>query len=189
MQKGNMTLLDNYQEKVAPDLLKEYALKSSMSAPRVKKVVINMGIGAHKESKEEQEKALLELTKITGQKPSLRRSKVSVAGFSMRRGQNVGLTVTLRGKRMYDFLEKLITIVLPRVRDFRGIKRTAFDNSGNYTLGITEHSIFPEVDLAKTNKIYGFEITIVTNCDKERALRLLESLGMPFAKEESGKNK
>ena len=186
MQENNlMTLLQTYQEKVAPNLLKEYGLKSSMAAPRVKKVVVNMGIGAHKESKEEQEKALSELTKIAGQRPSFRRSKVSVAGFSMRRGQNVGLTATLRGKRMYDFLEKLFNIVLPRVRDFRGVKRTAFDNSGNYTLGIPEHSIFPEVDLAKTNKTYGFEITIVTNCDKEKSLRLLESLGMPFVKEEN----
>lgn len=184
-----MTLLQNYQEKIAPDLMQAFGLKSSMAAPRIKKIVINMGIGAHKESKEEQEKALLELSKITGQKPSFRRSRVSVAGFTMRRGQNVGLVATLRGKRMYDFLEKLITIVLPRVRDFRGVKRTAFDRAGNYTLGISEHSIFPEVDLAKINKTYGFEITIVTNCSKDQSLKLLESLGMPFVKEEHGENK
>jgi large subunit ribosomal protein L5 len=180
-----MVLLQNYQEKIAPALREEYGLKSPMATPKVKKVVVNMGIGALKESKEEQEKALTELAKITGQKPAVRRSKLSVAGFSVRRGQPVGLAVTLRGKRMYDFLEKLFAIVLPRVRDFRGVPRKSFDTSGNYTLGIPEHTIFPEVDLAKVSKLYGFEITIVTNCNKEQSLRLLEQMGMPFVKEEN----
>lgn len=179
-----MPLMQNYQEKIAPSLKEEYGLKSPMATPRVLKVVVNMGIGAHKESKEGIDIALVELAKITGQKPSVRRAKLSVAGFSMRRGQPVGLAVTLRGKRMYDFLEKLFTIVLPRVRDFRGVPRKSFDNSGNYTLGIPEHTIFPEVDLAKVSKLYGFEITIVTNCKKEQSLRLLEQMGMPFVKEE-----
>lgn len=179
-----MPLMQNYQEKIAPSLKEEYGLKSPMATPRVLKVVVNMGIGAHKESKEGIDMALVELAKITGQKPSVRRAKLSVAGFSMRRGQPVGLAVTLRGKRMYDFLEKLFTIVLPRVRDFRGVPRKSFDNSGNYTLGIPEHTIFPEVDLAKVSKLYGFEITIVTNCKKEQSLRLLEQMGMPFVKEE-----
>lgn len=180
-----MPLLQTYQEKIAPALYKEYGLKSSMATPRVLKVVVNMGIGAHKESKEGIDMAQSELATITGQKPSVRRSKTSVAGFTMRRGQPVGLAVTLRGKRMYDFLEKLFTIVLPRVRDFRGVPRKSFDNSGNYTLGIPEHTIFPEVNLAKVSKLYGFEITIVTNCKKEQSLRLLEQMGMPFAKEEN----
>lgn len=156
-----------------------------MATPRIKKVVVNMGIGSIKESKEEQEKAIAELARITGQKPSVRRAKLSVAGFSMRRGQPVGLTVTLRGKRMYDFLEKLFTIVLPRVRDFRGVPRKSFDASGNYTLGVPEHTIFPEVDLAKVTKLYGFEITIVTSSPSDQSMRLLEEMGMPFVKEEN----
>ena len=179
-----MSLIQNYQEKIAPSLKEEYGLKSLMATPKIKKVVVNMGIGAMKESKEEQEKAIIELGKITGQKPSVRRAKLSVAGFSMRRGQPVGLTVTLRGKRMYEFLEKLFTIVLPRVRDFRGVPRKSFDASGNYTLGVPEHTIFPEVDLAKVTKLYGFEITIVTNSNKEQSMKLLEQMGMPFVKED-----
>jgi len=180
-----MSLILNYNENISKKLVQEFDLKNSMAAPKVKKVVVNMGIGALRDNKDEQEKISQELGQIVGQKPSFRKTTQSIAGFGTRRGQIVGVAATLRGKRMYDFLEKLFNIVLPRVRDFRGVKRTAFDNSGNYTLGIPEHSIFPEVDLAKTNKTYGFEITIVTNCDKEKSLRLLESLGMPFVKEEN----
>lgn len=177
-----MSLMQTYQEKIAPILRNEYSLKSSMATPKIKKVVVNMGIGNIKENQEDQQKAIAELAKITGQKPSVRRARLSVAGFTVRRGQPVGLTVTLRGKRMYDFLEKLFTIVLPRVRDFRGVPVKSFDASGNYTLGIVEHTIFPEVDLAKVTKLYGFEITIVTSSDKTQSMKLLAEMGMPFAK-------
>lgn len=177
------TMVTDYSEKVVPKLIREFGLKSSMAAPKVEKVVINMGIGDAKESKEEQGRATAELAKIAGQKPSLRQARKDVAGFGIRRGQTVGIAVTLRGVRMYDFLQKLFNIVFPRIRDFRGVLAKSFDHSGNYTLGIAEHTVFPEIDLGKVGKSRGLEITIVTNTrDSQKARRLLEELGMPFEK-------
>ncbi|MBI4032942.1 MAG: 50S ribosomal protein L5 [Candidatus Blackburnbacteria bacterium] len=173
-----------YQKKIVPKLAQELGLKSPMAAPKVIKVVINMGIGNILDSKEEQERVSGDLARITGQKPSLRPARRSVASFGIRRGQHVGLSATLRGRRMYDFLEKLFNIVLPRLRDFKGLPKKSFDHSGNYTLGIAEHTVFPEIDLGKVGKVRGLEITIVTNTrNKEHAARLLEELGMPLEKE------
>ena len=179
-----MPLMQSYNEEIAKKLIQEFDLKNQMAAPKVKKVVLNMGIGALRDNRDEQEKLAQELGLIAGQKPSLRKAKQSIAGFGTRRGQVVGAAATLRGKRMYDFLEKLFNIVLPRIRDFRGVSRTSFDGAGNYTLGLTEHSVFPEIDLGKVNRTHGLEIVIVMNTyDSKKSIRLLEELGMPFQKE------
>lgn len=179
-----MALSTKYQENIIPKLAQEFGLKNPYSVPKVTKVVLNMGIGNILDSKEEQERVSIDLAKIAGQKPSKRSAHRSVASFGIRRGQHVGLSVTLRGRRMYDFLEKLFNIVLPRLRDFKGVAKKSFDTSGNYTLGIAEHTVFPEVDLGKVGKVRGLEVTLVTNTrNKEHAMRLLEELGMPFEKE------
>lgn len=181
-------MLENYKKVIVPKLKEEFRLGSGMAVPRITKVVVNTGIGDAKDSKEEQERITRDLGAITGQKPSLRKTTKSISGFGTRRGQIVGASVTLRGKRMYDFLERLFNIVLPRLRDFKGVPRSALDNSGNYTLGVSEHTVFPEIDLAKVGKVRGLEITIVTNTrDKEKSARLLEELGMPFEKEDKSK--
>lgn len=179
-----MALMQNYNENIAKKLVSEFDLKNQMAAPKIRKVVVNMGIGAIKESRDEQEKIAQELGQIVGQKPSLRKSRQSIAGFGTRRGQVVGVAATLRGKRMYDFLEKLFNVVLPRIRDFRGVSRESFDQAGNYSLGMAEHTVFPEIDLGKVNRTHGLEIVIVMNTyDPKKSLRLLEELGMPFQKE------
>lgn len=181
-----MTLLTKYRENIIPKLAQEFGLKNPYSIPRVTKVVLNMGIGNILDSREEQERVSIDLSKITGQKPSFRQAHRSVASFGIRRGQHVGLSATLRGRRMYDFLEKLFNIVLPRLRDFKGVAKKSFDTSGNYTLGIAEHTVFPEIDLGKVGKVRGLEITIVTNTRNiEHAARLLEELGMPLEKDDS----
>lgn len=177
-------LLENYRTKTVPKLKEEFGLDNPMAVPKVVKVVVNTGIGDAKDNKEEQERVVRDLASITGQKPMVRKAKKSVSGFGTRRGQPVGVAATLRGKRMYDFLERLFRIVLPRLRDFKGVSRRAFDNSGNYTLGIAEHTVFPEIDIGKVGKVRGLEITIVTNThDKKKSMRLFEELGMPFEKE------
>lgn len=181
-------LLENYRTKTVPRLKEEFGLDNPMAVPKVVKVVVNTGIGDAKDNKEEQERVVRDLASITGQKPMVRKAKKSVSGFGTRRGQPVGVAVTLRGKRMYDFLERLFRIVLPRLRDFKGVSRRAFDNSGNYTLGIAEHTVFPEIDIGKVGKVRGLEITIVTNThDKKKSMRLFEELGMPFEKEDKRK--
>lgn len=184
-KKAKMTqIFEKYQKKVAPKIMQEFGIANSMATPKIEKIVVNMGIGEIKENKEEQEKAAVELGNIVGQKPALRRAKKSIAGFNTREGQPVGLAATLRGKRMYAFLDKLLNVVLPRLRDFRGVKRTSFDQRGNYTLGITEHTVFPEIDLGKITRVRGLEITIVINTkDPKISEKLLEELGMPFVKE------
>ena len=176
-------LMSKYRDKIVPLILREFKLGNVYEAPKVEKVVVNMGIGSFRGNKEEVEMARQEVAMITGQMPSFRRARVSVAGFGVRRGENVGLSTTLRGRRMYDFLDKLFKVVLPRIRDFRGLSRKSFDKGGNYTLGISEHTVFPEVDLGKVTKVRGLEISIVTNAKiKKRAQRLLEELGMRFKK-------
>lgn len=178
-----MSLVGLYKDKVQQELVRDFGIKNKMAAPRLEKVVVNVGIGLAKDNKAEQDVIVDELAKITGQKPSVRKSTKSIAGFVIRAGQPVGVAVTLRGGRMYNFLEKLFNIVLPRLRDFRGVSRKSFDQNGNYTLGMAENTVFPEIDLGKINKIHGLEITIVTNTnDKEKAMKLLEKLGMPFEK-------
>lgn len=178
-----VNLLESYQKDVVPALAGEFGLSNPMAVPRVEKVVVNMGIGDAKESREEQERAAAELASITGQKPKVARARKSVAGFALRQGQVVGLVVTIRGRRMYDFLQKLFNIVLPRLRDFRGLSPGAFDKRGNYTIGVVEHTVFPEIDLGRVSRVRGLEVTIVTNAsDQQKSMRLLEKLGMPFEK-------
>ena len=171
-------LRQKYITAIRPELLKEFGLSSIMAVPGVTKVVINSGVGYTLKSKDLLEKAKKDLATLTGQQPAVRKARISVAGFGIRAGMTVGLQVTLRGGSAYNFLEKLFNIVLPRLRDFRGIKNKGFDTNGNYTLGIGEHTVFPEIDLSKVDKPFGMEITIVTSkADREMAMRLLELLG------------
>lgn len=175
-------LKEKYEKETRKILSEEFDIKNVHALPRVVKVVVNTGTGDALKNKELMEQAKKDLATITGQKPSVREAKVSVASFGIRRGMPVGLKVTLRGNRMYDFLDRFFSIVLPRFRDFRGVSRSSFDKDGNYTIGITEQSVFPEVDMARTQP-RGLEITIVTNIDKvDQSRRLLELLGMPFEK-------
>lgn len=179
-------LKKKYEEELSAELLKKFNIKNKMAAPRIEKVVINTGIGDIMSDKGKIEKAKEELAAITGQTPSVRKAKVSVASFGIRAGNPVGLAVTLRGEKMYSFLNKLFSIVMPRLRDFRGLPEDSFDKFGNYTIGITEHTVFPELDLGNSTP-RGIEITIVTSTkSQERAYELLKGLGMPFRKEEEG---
>lgn len=178
-------LKTKYEKEVLPQLAKEFGATSVTALPKIAKVVVNMGVGELSKNKEALAATKADLAAITGQAPSVREARLSVASFNLREGSPVGLTVTLRGERMYAFLERLFAIVLPRLRDFRGVKTTSFDSHGNYTLGLAEHTVFPEIDSTKTGNPRGLEITIVTTTDdREQALRLLTLLGMPFEKAE-----
>lgn len=175
-------LRKKYSEIIQKQLTEEFGIKNAMAIPKLVKVVVNSGIGDTLKDKALLESAVEEITSITGQKPSVQKAKLSVASFAIRRGMNVGLKVTLRGERMYAFLDKLFSIVLPRLRDFRGVSLSSFDRFGNYTLGLTEHSVFPEIDITKSRP-RGLEITIVTSAkNPEESRKLLEYLGMPFEK-------
>jgi large subunit ribosomal protein L5 len=179
-----MSLRDKYFTEIAPILEKEFDVKNKMAVPKITKIVVNLGAGSLHKEKALKEALIKDIATITGQTPSVRLAKLSIATFGIRAGMAVGLTATLRGVRMYSFLEKLISVALPRLRDFRGISTRGFDKRGNYTMGLTEHTIFPDIDLAKVTKSWGMEITIVTNAgNPERSRRLLELLGMPFEKE------
>lgn len=163
--------------------------KNLLSLPRLKKVVLNVGLKEGLENEKVFETVTADLSAITGQKPIITKAKKAIANFKLRIGDKIGIKVTLRKKKMFDFLEKLITMVLPRVRDFRGISGSCFDKNGNYTLGLSEYSIFPEIDTSKMDKIRGLEITIVTTAKNPAEGKiLLESLGFPFKKEEIGKS-
>lgn len=176
-------LQQKYVDEVAPALFKKYGYASVMQVPALEKVVINIGVGEATSNSKMLEDAAQELTLITGQKPVITKAKKSIASFKLREGQPIGCKVTLRGTRMYEFLDKLFTIALPRVRDFRGVSKNAFDGRGDYTLGVKEQLIFPEIDYDKVSKIRGMDIVIVTTANKdEEAFSLLEMLGMPFHK-------
>lgn len=176
-------LKEKYQKEIAPLIQKEFDIENKEAVPEVEKVVLNMGAGEISKEKELKETLSRDLATISGQIPSIRLAKVSVAAFGIRLGMPVGLSATLRGVRMYDFLDKLFSIVLPRLRDFRGVSVASFDKSGNYSLGFSEHTVFPEIDPAKASKPKGLEITIVISSgDPTRSKRLLELLGMPFEK-------
>ncbi len=163
--------------------MQEKNIKNKLSLPKVEKIVINMGTADLSKNKESWEKLISELAKITGQKPKVTRAKVSIAGFNLREGQLVGLKVTLRHAKMLSFLEKLTKVILPRLRDFRGIPKKGFDKNGNYTLGLAEHTVFPEIDITKVDRPRGLEISIVTNAGSpEKGFELLKSLGFPLEK-------
>lgn len=182
-KNASVRLKYKYLEEVAPALMKEFNYKSTMETPKVEKVVINIGVGDATKNAKLLEESVAELTAITGQKPVVTKAKKSIASFKLREGNPIGCKVTLRGNRMYQFLDKLMTISMPRIRDFHGVSRNSFDGRGNYTLGIKEQIIFPEINYDQVNVIRGMDIVIVTtaNTDKE-ALSLLEGLGMPFTK-------
>ncbi len=176
-------LKETYKKEIVAKLMETYNYKSVMQVPALSKIVINIGVGDATSNSKLLEDAVRDLTTISGQKPVITKAKKSIASFKLREGQAIGCKVTLRGDRMYEFLDKLVTISLPRVRDFRGVSKNAFDGKGNYTLGIKEQLIFPEIDFDKIGKVRGMDIVIVTtaNTDKE-AYTLLELLGMPFHK-------
>ena len=174
-------LKNKYREEVMPALQQRFGYKNVMEIPRLEKVVINMGLGDCKDNSKALETAVSELTIIAGQKPLVTRAKKSIANFKVRAGMNVGAKVTLRGDRMYEFTDKLVSIVLPRTRDFRGVSAKAFDGRGNYSLGVREQLIFPEIEYDKVEKIRGMEMIFVTTAKTdEEARELLRLLGMPF---------
>lgn len=174
-------LQEKYNKTIVHQLQKDLDYSSIMQVPKIEKIVINVGVGDAVATPKALDKAVLELTKITGQKPVITKAKKSIAGFKLREGMAIGCKVTLRGEKMMDFFDKLISIALPRVRDFQGLSRNSFDKNGNYTFGIKEQIIFPEINYEDVDKIRGLEVTIITSTkDKEAAIRLLESFGFPF---------
>lgn len=176
-------LKQSYQTKVRPDLMKRFNYSTPMAVPMLVKVVVNQGLGEAKDDSKLLEKAAKDMALITLQKPIITKSKKSVSNFKLRAGQNVGLKVTLRGEKMYTFLEKLLNIALPRIRDFRGINPNSFDGRGNYNLGIKEQMVFPEITYEMVDATRGFDITVVTTAkNDEEARALLEGLGFPFKK-------
>ncbi|WP_066189240.1 MULTISPECIES: 50S ribosomal protein L5 [Gracilibacillus] len=177
------TLKEKYNSEIVSSLVSKFNYASVMEVPKVEKIVINMGVGDAVQNSKALDSAVEELTQITGQKPVVTKAKKSIAGFRLREGMPIGAKVTLRGERMYDFLQKLIDVSLPRVRDFRGISNKAFDGRGNYTLGVKEQLIFPEINYDQVGKVRGMDVVIVTTADSdEEASELLTQLGMPFQK-------
>src|SRR6478609_11115929 len=176
-------LKELYSNEVRKKIADEFKIKNPMALPKIEKVVINMGVGEAIQNAKLLDTASEELSTISGQKPVITRAKKSIANFKLREGVAIGTMVTLRGEKMYEFLDRLINIALPRVRDFRGVPAKAFDGRGNYTLGIRDHLIFPEIDITKVDKSKGMNITIVTNAkDDDQARFLLRELGLPFTK-------
>jgi len=176
-------LKELYQKEVVPAMMQKFGYRSVMQVPRLEKVVLNMGVGEAAQNAKVLDAAVDDLTRIAGQKPVVTRAKKSIAGFRIRQNQPIGVKVTLRGERMYHFLDKLFNIALPRVRDFRGVSPKSFDGRGNYTLGIREQLIFPEIDYDKIDKIRGLDVVIVTTANTDEESRdLLARLGMPFAR-------
>jgi len=177
-------LQTRYQKTIAQELQTKLGIKNPMAIPAITKIVVNMGVKDAVADKKNIERAAAAMTQITGQKPKIVKARKSIATFKLREGDQIGVTVTLRGKRMYAFLEKVIDIVLPRIKDFRGISRTSFDGRGNYALGFPEFSVFPEIDQSGVERAQGMEIIIVTSAkDNAQGLALLEALGVKFTKE------
>ena len=175
--------MERYQNEVVKSLMEKFNYSSKMQAPKIEKIVLNIGVGDAVSNSKLLDEAVNELTLISGQKPVITRAKKSIAGFKLREGQAIGCKVTLRGERMYEFLDKLVNVSLPRVRDFRGVSNNSFDGRGNYTLGIKEQLIFPEIDFDKVNKLRGMDIVFVTTAKTdEEGHELLAQLGMPFHK-------
>jgi len=174
---------ERYQQDVAPALTKEFGFDNPMQIPRIEKVVVNIGVGEALDNAKSLDAAVDEMTLITGQKPVVTKARRSIAAFKLREGRAIGVKVTLRGERMWSFLDRMINVALPRTRDFRGVSSDSFDGRGNYTLGVREQIIFPEIQYDKIDKVRGFEVTIVTTApDDEQARRLLQLMGMPFAR-------
>lgn len=179
-------LYKTYKENILPNIQKDFGIKNQMAVPRLNKIVVNCGLGAALSDKKIIDSMSAQLSVISGQKPQITRAKRAISTFKLRAGDAIGLKITLRGKRMYDFLTKLIVVALPRVRDFRGVPVGGFDGQGNYTFGIKEQTIFPELEYKMIDKIRGFEITFVTTSEDDKmAKKLLEYFGMPFEKERS----
>jgi len=177
-------LKERYNNEVAPALFKELNVANVMDVPRISKVVVNIGVGEALDNAKALDAAVEDLTKITGQKPIVTKARKSIANFKLREGRAIGVKVTLRGDRMWAFLDRLMNIALPRVRDFRGISPNSFDGRGNYTLGLREQLVFPEIEYDKIDKIRGFEISIITTAKSDDAARrMLQMLGMPFRKD------
>ena len=176
-------LFEKYKKEIVPKLMKEIGIKNPLAVPKLEKIILNIGLGEALKDKSVLDKIGKQLAIISGQKPLATLARKSIAGFKLRKGNKIGLKVTLRGKRMYNFLEKLLTVVLPRVKDFRGVSPNSFDGFGNYTLGIEEQIVFPEIEFTEIGKIKGLEITIVTSAkNNEEGKRLLELMGAPFKK-------
>uniref|UniRef100_A0A832GNC5 Large ribosomal subunit protein uL5 n=1 Tax=Caldimicrobium thiodismutans TaxID=1653476 RepID=A0A832GNC5_9BACT len=176
-----MDLREKYYKDVRAKLLERFKYKNIHQVPKIEKIAVNMGLGEAVANPKIIDQALVELAQITGQKPKICKARKSIAGFKLRKGMPIGVMVTLRGKRMYDFLARLIHVALPRVRDFKGLPRSGFDGRGNYTLGLADHTIFPELDLSKVEKVKGLSVTIVTTAkNDEEAYELLKEMGMPF---------
>jgi large subunit ribosomal protein L5 len=174
-------LFEQYKQDITPKMMDKFSYKSVMQVPKLEKIIINVGVGEAVQNPKALDGAVNDLIIITGQKPVITKAKKSIAGFKLREGMPIGCKVTLRGERMYDFLSRLVNIVLPRVRDFRGVSPQAFDGRGNYSLGIKEQTIFPEIEYDKIDKIRGLEVIIVTSAKTdEEARELLKSMGMPF---------
>ena len=180
-------LKERYRDDLQGQLQEELGLSNPMAVPKLLKIVVNVGVGRATQDIKELDRAVDELAAITGQKPSLRRARKSVASFRLREGMPIGAMVTLRGERMFEFLDRLISIVLPRVRDFRGVSRDAFDGRGNYTIGLKDQLIFPEVDYTQVDRVRGMNVTICTTAESDEPARaLLRSLGIPFQQQQQG---
>lgn len=176
-------LVEKYRNEVVPAITESFGYKNVMQVPKLEKIVINIGLGSHKDNPKAVESAVRDLTTITGQKPVVTKARKSIANFKLREGMSVGCKVTLRGEKMYDFFDKLVSISLPRVRYFRGVSSTSFDGRGNYSLGIKEQLIFPEIEYDMVDEIRGMDIVIVTTAETdEESKKLLELMGMPFKK-------
>ncbi len=176
-------LKDSYREEVVPALMKEFGYRNVMEVPRLEKIVVNVGVGEALQNAKALDHAVQDITIITGQRPIVTRAKKSIAGFKLREGMTIGVKVTLRGNRMYDFLDRLCNVALPRRRDFRGVSPDSFDGRGNYTLGLREQLVWPEINYDSIDKVRGMEISIVTTAKTdEEGRRLLQLLGMPFAR-------
>ena len=175
---------DRYLEEIRPALIERFGYTSSMQAPRLLKITLNMGTGEAKQDSKMLEAAQEQLATIAGQKPNIRRAKKSVANFKLREGMPVGLTVTLRGERAYEFLDRLTSIAIPRIRDFRGLNPRSFDGRGNYSMGVREQVIFPEIDYDSVDQVRGLDVTLTTSAETDaEAFALLDALGMPFARD------
>lgn len=179
-----MRFRERYEEEIVPALMDEFGYDNVMQVPRLEKIVVNVGLGEAKENAKVLDAAVEDIMKITGQRPVITRAKKSVAGFQIREGDPIGVRVTLRGKRMYDFLERLVRVALPRQRDFRGVSPNAFDGRGNYAVGLEEQLVWPEIDYDSIDKVRGMEVTIATSAETDReGWALLDMLGMPFRKQ------